>query len=121
MGMRSHTRVAVLAVLVLLVGLTAGLHSALAESPSPAASTDKVTLRIGTTGDADTLNPFTMLGDYVVRGDDPHLQPALRPGPGGQAARLRGGGGPHPGERRPVGRRQDVDDQTEAGPQVERR
>ena len=50
------------AIAVMAVALLAiGGPSARAASPSPSASGDVVTLRIGTTSDADTINPFTML------------------------------------------------------------
>jgi len=57
-----HLRIAVTAAVVLVLALGAGLaDSAVAESASPAPSGGKVTLHIGVTGDADTLNPNLML------------------------------------------------------------
>jgi peptide/nickel transport system substrate-binding protein len=55
---RVRTQAVALVAAVLMMGLALGLHSALASSPSPSASSSKVVLRIGVTGDADTLNPM---------------------------------------------------------------
>jgi len=52
---------ALLLAAALVAGLAAGLPPALAGSASPAPSAAPVVLRIGTTADADTINPNTML------------------------------------------------------------
>jgi len=46
------------AVVMAAVALAAGLATARADSPSPAASTEKLALRIGWTSQPDNLNPF---------------------------------------------------------------
>ena len=51
-------RLGLLAGLVLAAGLAWGAASALASSPSPAASANAVVLKIGWTVEPDTLNPF---------------------------------------------------------------
>ena len=59
MMLQTRTRAALAAlILALLAGLAVGLAEARADSPSPAASTSKVTLRIGWTSEPDNLNPF---------------------------------------------------------------
>ena len=51
-------RAALVAVSVLLAGVTVGSVEALAASPSPAPSTGGVALHIGWTTEPDNLNPF---------------------------------------------------------------
>ena len=89
-----------------------------AASPAASASGDAVTLRIGTTSDADTINPFTMLETLSFEAVGAHLQPAVRPRRGRPAAPHARGGGAYARERRHLGRRQDRDGQAEARPQV---
>lgn len=59
--LRMRIRSVALAAVIALLGLGAGPQSAFADSSSPTPSPDTVTLRIGVTGDADTLNPNLML------------------------------------------------------------
>ena len=58
---RRHALAMAVVTAVAIALLAIGGPSARAASPSASASGDVVTLRIGTTSDADTINPFTML------------------------------------------------------------
>ena len=59
--LRRHAPAMALAAVMVIAFVAMTCPAARAASPSASASGDAVTLRIGTTGDADTLNPFTML------------------------------------------------------------
>jgi peptide/nickel transport system substrate-binding protein len=58
-GRNTRVTVALLAALLLTAGVVAGLCSAFADSSSPSAASDNVSLHIGVMSDADTLNPMT--------------------------------------------------------------
>ena len=54
----SRRLVIVAGVILLMVGVVWGLASAFAESSPPAASGEKLIMRVGWTNDPDNLNPF---------------------------------------------------------------
>ena len=96
-------------VLVLAGSLTWGMAGARAASPSPSAAAGQVVLRLGWTQEPDNLSVFIgyqntsyeiwALNSYLFGSGD-HNQPTLD-----LASRV-----PHPGQRRHLGRRQDLDD-----------
>ena len=111
MGLRvtvGARRVVVLTLAVILAGsLIWGLAVAFAASPSPSPSAGKVILRVGWTSEPDNLNPFIGLSSYEIwlstirtcsaRATTTSRRSTWRPVS-------------HPGQRRHLGRRQNLDD-----------
>ena len=81
---------------------------------SASAPADALTLRIGTTSDADTVNPFTMLETLSFEAVSLNYNLLFDLDLEGKPRADAGGGGADAGERRHLGRRQDGDGEAHA-------